>query len=64
MNPQEQSKESLLLREHWALMQSGVCKAEINSSLYVKGMKYKVMFSPLDLYSILQPTLLIIPNKQ
>ena len=43
VNPQEQHKEALLLKERWALIQSGVNKADIkikSSSLYVKGTKY------------------------
>ena len=42
MNPQDQRKEALLLKERWSLIQSGVSKSDIKikSSLYVKGTKY------------------------
>ena len=42
MNPQDQRKEALLLKECWSLIQSGVSKSDIKikSSLYVKGTKY------------------------
>ena len=43
MNPQDQRKEALLLKERWSLIQSGVSRSDIkikSSSLYVKGTKY------------------------
>ena len=43
MNPQDQRKEALLLKECWSLIQSGVSRSDIkikSSSLYVKGTKY------------------------
>ena len=43
MTPQNQHKEALLLKERWALIKSGVDKADIktkSSSLYVKGTKH------------------------
>ena len=43
MTPQNQHKETLLLKEQWALIKSGIDKVDIkimSSSLYVKGTKH------------------------
>ena len=48
MTPQNQHKEALLLKEQWALIKSGVDKADIkikSSSLYVKSTKHSYVLN-------------------
>ena len=43
MSPDEKAKETLLLKERWSLIQSGISKSDIkikSSSIYVKGKKH------------------------
>jgi len=50
MNPRDQHKEVLLLKECWLLIQSGVNKTDIkikSSSLYIKGKKYGYVYKSI-----------------
>ena len=40
MNPQDQRKEALLLKERWSIIQSGISRSDIKIKSYVKGTKY------------------------
>ena len=64
MNPQDQRKEALLLKERWLLIQSGVSRSDIkikSSSLYVKGTKYGYVLNSVFNLTIF---LLISPHYQ
>ena len=57
MSPDERAKETLLLKERWFLIQSGIDKSDIkikSSSIYVKGKKHGYVshsvFTPVSTY--------------